>query len=158
MYSDEFNFCSPPSEEEIVYFNNNVEIPPHVHYYPDPINVYNLNGEHIGYSWNYGDSVELCLDINDTVLHVDPSRIDELAVYISDKEVEFNFIDIRGNLKYTFYEKPRNENGLKIKLRLNTNEENFIDRNTYKVTAVLVNPYDLSRINLFTKPYEVYVK
>ena len=65
---------------------------------------------------------------------------------------------MRGELKYTFYEKVKNENGLKVKLRLNNNENNLIERNTYKVTAVLINPYDLSRINLFITPYKVYVK
>lgn len=41
---------APQTEEEIVYEYNN--IPPKLkpYYYPDPINVYNIKGELIGYS------------------------------------------------------------------------------------------------------------
>lgn len=123
-------------------------------YGPDPINVFNAMGKHVGYSWNYGDSVELDIDIQNTVLAVQPDQVDELEVYLSDKEIEINFIDIRGEVDYTFYVPA----ALITKLRLNTTEENFISRNTYTCTAVLINPKDLSRINLFCTPYKVYVK
>ena len=123
-------------------------------YGPDPINVFNAMGKHVGYSWNYGDSVELDINIQNTVLAVRPDQVDELEMYLSDKEIEINFIDIRGEVDYTFYVPA----ALITKLRLNTDEENFIARNTYTCTAVLINPKDLSRINLFRAPYKVYVK
>ena len=46
----------------------------------------------------------------------------------------------------------------KTKIKLNTNENNLIEKNTYSLTLVLVNPHDLSRINLLIEPYKVYVK
>ena len=44
------------------------------------------------------------------------------------------------------------------KEQTNIYEETMIDRNEYKCTLVLINPYDMSRINLLTEPYSVYVK
>ena len=145
---------APQTEEEIVYEYNN--IPPKLkpYYYPDPINVYNIKGELIGYSWNYGDNVELSIYLNNTVLHTDEERLDLFEIYLDNKEVEVNFISNRGDLKYTFYVKAN----LVTKLKLNYSEETMIKRNTYKCTLVLINPYDCSRINLLTEPYIVYVK
>ena len=40
----------PASENEITYEQNHKKCEPKVCYYPDPINVYNVDGEHIGYS------------------------------------------------------------------------------------------------------------
>lgn len=74
--------------------------------------------------------------------------------YLSDKEVEINFIDMRGEVKYTFYVPA----SLHTKLKLNYSDKTLIERNEYKCTLVLINPYDLSRINLLEKPYSVYVK
>ena len=123
-------------------------------YGPDPVNIFNAMGKHVGYSWNYGDTVELDINIQNTVLAVRPDQVDELEMYLSDKEVEINFIDIRGEVDYTFSVPA----ALITKLKLNTDEKTLIPRNTYTCTAVLVNPKDLSRINLFRVPYKVYVK
>ena len=151
------NSCK--TEAEIVYENNHTECCCvdnycYSQYGPDPINIFNAAGKHIGYSWNYGDSVELNLHIENTVLKVDESRIDELKMYLSDKEIEFNFINIRGETVYTFYSKA----DVVTKLKLNTNDDNLIARNTYRLTCVLINPTDLSRINLLVEPYKVFVK
>lgn len=123
-------------------------------YGPDILNIFDINGKHVGYSWNYGDSVELVIDIQNTVLRVREDQLDELEVYLSNKEIEVNFINMRGEVDYTFYI-PAN---LHSKLRLNTDETNLIEKNTYTCTLVLINPHDLSRINLLVEPYRVYVK
>lgn len=143
------------TEAQIVFDNNNCEpkeLSPK--YLPDPIGVLNATGKHIGYSWNYGDSVELVVHMQDTVLRANKDHLDELEVYLSDKEIEMNFINMRGQVCYTFYLKA----GLVSKIRLNTNEDNLIDKNTYTCTLVLINPGDLSRINLLVEPYKIYVK
>lgn len=146
-------------ETQIVFENNNGcpccnnEYPKDL-YGPDPINIFDIWGRHIGYSWNYGDSVELVIDIQNTVLKVSEDQLEELEVYLADKEIEINFINMRGDVVYTFYVPA----ALRSKIRLNTNEENLIEKNTYTCSLVLINPLDLSRINLLVKPYKVYVK
>lgn len=153
MFKDELDFI-PSSEMEIVYnYNNSCEKRKPI-YYPDPINTYDLNGNLIGYTWNYGDAIELSIHLNNTVLHSDKEHLDLFEKYLSDKEVEINFIDMRGEVKYTFYVPA----SLHTKLKLNYSDETLIERNEYKCTLVLINPYDLSRINLLEKPYSVYVK
>lgn len=144
------------TEASIVAENNNCELPPHDGeiYGPDPINVYNALGKHVGYSWDYGDSVELVVDMQNTVLRVSEERIDELKAYLSDKEIEMNFINMRGEVCYTFYMPA----GIYSRIRLNCTEDTLIEKNTYTCTLVLINPYDLSRINLLTSSYKVYVK
>ena len=147
------------SEAEIVFENNN-ECPcgkdKHQKdvYGPDPINIFDIRGRHVGYSWDYGDSVELVINMQNTVLRVSEDQLDELEVYLTDKEIEVNFINMRGDVVYTFYIPA----SLHAKLRLNNNEDNLIEKNTYTCSLVLINPLDLSRINLLTKPYKVYVK
>lgn len=143
------------TEFDIVSDNNN-NAPKQLcpQYIPDPIDVKNAAGKHIGYSWNYGDSVELVIHMQDTVLHVDEEHIDELEVYLANKEIEMNFINMRGRVCYTFYLKA----GLESKIRLNTCACDLIDKNTYTCNLVLINPSDLSRINLLTEPYKIYVK
>ena len=153
MFKDELD-CIPSSEMEIVYnYNNSCEKPTPA-YYPDPINTFDLNGDLIGYTWNYGDAVELSIHLNNTVLHADKDHIDLFEKYLSDKEVEVTFVDMRGNVKYTFYTPAK----LHTTLRLNYNDETLIERNEYKCNLVLINPYDMSRISLLTQPYSVYVK
>lgn len=150
------------TESQIVFENNHnchhdcpCKCEPHVECYgPDPINIFDINGKHVGYSWNYGDSVELVIHAQNTILRVREDQLDELEVYLSDKEIEVNFIDMRGEVDYTFYVPA----GLHSKLRLNTDESNLIEKNTYTCTLVLINPSDLSRINLLVEPYKVYVK
>ena len=123
-------------------------------YGPDLVNIFDITGKHVGYSWNYGDSVELDINIQNTVLRVREDQLDELEAYLADKEIEVNFIDMRGEVDYTFYIPAK----LHSKLRLNTEENNLIEKNTYTCTLVLINRYDLSRINLLIEPYRVYVK
>lgn len=146
------------TESEIVLENNNGCScgcnPPKEPYGPDPINIFDAFGRHVGYSWDYGDSVELVVDIQNTVLRVSEDHLDELEAYLADKEIEMNFINMRGEVCYTFYLKA----GLFSKIRLNTDESNLIAKNTYTCTLVLINPFDLSRINLLIQPYRVYVK
>lgn len=153
------NSCSN-TETEIVFENNrNCYCPDDMpqcepKYGPDPINIFNALGKHVGYSWNFGDSVELAVIIQNTVLRVDEEHLEELIQYVTDKEVELNFINMRGDIVYTFYEKA----ALITKFKLNNSENNLIERNTYTITAVLINPYDQSRINLFVEPYKLFVK
>lgn len=154
------NNCSN-TEAEIVFENNHdcscfISDKPHCDpkYGLDPINVFNAMGKHVGYSWNFGDSIELAVIIQNTILRVDEDHLEELAQYLTDKEIELNFINIRGETVYTFYRNAE----LITKFRLNNSEDNLIERNTYKVSAVLINPFDQSRINLFIEPYKVYVK
>ena len=150
------------TEQDIVFENNNQcscipeDFPPlpSCPYGPDPINIYSACGKHVGYTWNYGDDIELVIYIENTILRVRKDQIDDLERYLSDNEVEVNFINNRGEIKYTFYVPA----GLKTKIKLNTNENNLIEKNTYSLTLVLVNPHDLSRINLLIEPYKVYVK
>ena len=151
---DELEEFIPASEMEVVYTYNNFPEKKKPIYYMDPINTFNIKGEMIGYTWNYGDAIELSIHLNNTVLHSDKDHLDLFKKYLSDKEVEVNFIDMRGNVKYTFYVPAK----LNTSLKLNYSEETMIDRNEYKCTLVLVNPYDMSRINLLTEPYSVYVK
>lgn len=149
------------TESQIVFDNNHgCEHPFPFHpdhdlpYGPDPINIFDLKGKQVGYSWNYGDSVELVVNIQKTVLRVNEDQLDELEVFLSDKELEFNFTNMRGEDVYTFYLPAK----MITKIRLNTDEDNLIARNTYTFTVVLINPYDNSRINLLLEPYKVYVK
>lgn len=153
MLKDELDF-TPSSEMEIVYEYNNAKPKLVPCYYPDPINTYDLTGKLVGYTWNYGDAIELSIHLNNTVLHADKEHLDLFEKYLSDKEVEINFIDTRGEIKYTFYTPAR----LNTSLKLNYNEDTMIARNQYKCTLVLINPYDMSKINLLTEPYNVYVK
>lgn len=154
MLKDELEMFAPETEMEIVYTYNNLCEKPTPVYYPDPINTYDLNGNLVGYTWNYGDAIELSIHLNNTVLHADKEHLDLFEKYLADKEVEINFIDMRGEVKYTFYAPA----SLHTKLKLNYNEETMIERNQYKCSLVLINPYDMSRINLLTQPYSVYVK
>ena len=145
------------TEQQIVFENNNCCCPctcPEEATDLDSINVFNALGKFIGYSWDYGDSVELAIDIQKTVLAVKQEQLEALSQYLSDKEIELNFINMRGEVVYTFYSPA----GLVTNFKLNNSEESLIDRNTYTVTAVLINPYDKSRINLFRKPYKLYVR
>lgn len=150
------------TEQDIVFENNHEcycsdnPFPPlpQCPYGPDPINIYSATGKHIGYTWNYGDSIELVIYIENTILRVRNDQIDDLERYLSDKEIEVNFINMRGEVKYTFYVPA----GLRTKIKLNTDENNLIEKNTYSLSLVLINPADLSRINLLIEPYKVYVK
>ena len=144
----------PETENEVVYNYNETEIKKCPFYYPDPINIFNIKGDLVGYSWNYGDSVELSIYLNNTVLHSDKNHLDLFEKYLDGKEVEVNFTDMRGNVVYTFYTPAK----LHTTLKLNYSEETMIERNEYKCSLVLINPYDLSRINLLKEPYSVYVK
>lgn len=146
----------PPAqnEQELVADVNHCPPPLPPKFILDPINVYDVNGAFVGYSWNYGDSVQLVLDLNNTILHSNPDYIELYEVFLDGKLVEINFIDIRGHIKYTFYEEAK----IFTKIKLNTTEENLIERNTYKMTLVLVDPVTSDRVNLLMKPYEVYVK
>lgn len=154
------NNCSN-TEAQIVFENNHdcccsIDVNPQCYpkYGPDTINVFNALGKHVGYSWNFGDSVELAVIIQNTVLRVDDEHLEELVQYLTDKEIELNLINIRGEVVYTFYQKAE----LITKFKLNTAEDNLIERNTYTITAVLINPADQSRINLFFEPYKLFVK
>lgn len=122
-------------------------------YGPDRINVFDVTGRFVGYSWNYGDSVELVIDAQDTILRVAESQLEELKVYLSDKTLEVNFINMRGEICYTFTAQA----DLQTTIKLNTDKTNTIAKNTYTCTLVLVNPKDNSRINLLFEPYRVYV-
>ena len=148
--------CKPvcETESQIVYENNHCNPPRCPRYVIDPIDVYDINGYFLGYSWNYGDSVELVINLNDTVLHSDLEHIELYDIYLSNKDVEFNFSDIRGNVKYTFTTPAE----LFTKLTLNNTEENTIARNTYKLSLVLVDLNTGSRTSLLIRPYDVYVK
>lgn len=149
----ENNICPPSTEDEVVYEYNHTPIEPPT-FYCDPLNVYDIHGKLIGYNWNYGDSIQLDIDLNNTVLHSDDEHLELYEMYLSDKQVEINFIDTRGNVVYTFNIPA----ALKTKLKLNYSEETMIKRNQYTCTLVLINPYDSSRINLLHKPYIIYVK
>lgn len=153
MFKDELDF-TPSSEMEIVYEYNNIEPKLVPCYYPDPINTYDITGKLVGYTWNYGDAIELSIHLNNTVLHADREHLELFEKYLSDKEVEINFIDTRGEVRYTFYTLAK----LNTSLKLNYSEDTMIARNQYKCTLVLINPYDMSRINLLKEPYNVYVK
>lgn len=153
MLKDELDFY-PASEMEIVYQYNNSKPELVPCYYPDPINTYNLNGELIGYTWNYGDSIELSIHLNNTVLYADKKHLDLFEKYLDGKEVEVNFVDMRGETRYIFYIPAK----LNTSLKLNYSEDTMIARNQYKCNLVLINPYDMSRINLLKEPYNVYVK
>jgi hypothetical protein len=152
--------CNCVSNESQIVFENNNDCKcsrceePKYDYGPDPINIFDIKGRHVGYSWEYGDNVELVIDIQNTVLRVREDQLDELEAYLSDKELEINFINMRGEIKYTFYTEAK----LISKIRLNSREDNLIDKNTYTCTAVLINPIDMSRINLLRIPYRIYVK
>ena len=61
---------------------------------------------------------------------------------------------MRGEVKYTFYVPA----SLRTKIKLNTDADTLIEKNTYSLSLVLINPTDLSRINLLMEPYKVYVK
>lgn len=152
MFDDKLGFV-PSTEMEVVYGNNHYRkeepLQPE-----DPLEILGINGKRIGYTWNYGDSIELDIHLNNTVLHADRQHLQLFELYLKDKEVEVNFIDMRGNVSYTFYVPA----ALHTSLKLNYNEETTIERNEYSCTLVLINPYDLSRINLLTEPYRVFVK
>ena len=96
----------------------------------------------------------MSIHLNNTVLHADRKHLDLFEKYLSDKEVEVNFTDMRGDVRYTFYVPAK----LETSLRLNYSEDTMIERNRYTCTLVLVNPFDLSRINLLKEPYSVYVR
>ena len=153
MFEDELEIFTPQSEMEVVYENNHCKYCP-PHYDLDPLNIYGIDGKFLGYSWYYGDSIELSIHLNNTVLHSDKEHIDLFEKYLSDKEVEITFVDMRGNVRYTFYTPAK----LHTTLKLNYSDETLIERNEYKCNLVLINPYDMSRINLLTQPYSVYVK
>ena len=142
------------TEYEIVYNYNHCNPPRPPKYIIDPIDVFDINGYFLGYSWNYDDSVELKINLNDTVLHSDLEHLELYDIYLSNKDVEFNFADIRGNVKYTFTAPAE----LITKLTLNTTEENTIERNTYKLSLVLIDLNTGTRTTLLIRPYDVYVK
>lgn len=154
--------CKVFDENEQIIVSNCNNLPPYLlwddlTYLPDPINIYNLYKKKIGYSWYYGDKITLVIDLNHTILHVNTEEREELLqIYVSDKEVELNFIDARGNVVYTFYAKP--DEHARVSYTLNVDDDTLIERNTYTCTAVMINPKDLSRENLFLQPYKVYVK
>lgn len=143
----------PESELEVVYgYNNTPLCPPRRDY--DTLCVYGVTGKVIGFTWNYGDSVELDISLNDTILHSDREHLGLFAKYLDGKEVEINLTNNRGEVKYTFYVKA----SLHTKIRLNCSEETMVERGEYSCNLVLVNPYDMSRINLIETPYSVYVR
>ena len=150
------------TEQDIVFENNHkcccsdnpFPPSPRCPYGPDPINVYTATGKHVGYTWNYGDSIELVIYMENTVLRVRDDQMDDLERYLSDKEIEVNFTNMRGEVKYTFYVPA----SLRTKIKLNADADTLIEKNTYSLSLVLINPMDLSRINLLMEPYKVYVK
>lgn len=151
----------PQTESEFVYEYNHQ----HCHkkpYVPDPINVVDINGDFVGYTWNYGDAVTLVLKLNDTVLHADDDHLEMFKIYLlANKELLVRFSDIRGNEKYLF-KLPIDENSLsdslEIKLALNYSEDTLIARNTYYCDLILNDIEKNSKITLLKRPYEVYVK
>lgn len=144
----------PETEAEIVFDQNHYGPPKGPKYIIDPIDVYDVNGYFVGYSWNYNDSVVLHLHLNRTILHSDPEHLELFEIFLEGKLLEVNFTDIRGNLKYSF----TTEAQLNTDLPLNTDETNLIERNTYKMNLVLVTPETNERISLLIRPYDVYVK
>ena len=92
--------------------------------------------------------------MENTVLRVRDDQMDDLERYLSDKEIEVNFTNMRGEVKYTFYVPA----SLRTKIKLNADADTLIEKNTYSLSLVLINPTDLSRINLLMEPYKVYVK
>ena len=143
----------PSSEFEIVYSNNHSKYNP-PHYDFDPLNVFGVDGKFLGYSWYYGDSVELKIRLNNTILHSDKEHIELFKLYLQDKLLEISFIDMRGEVDYKFTIPAK----LKTSLKLNYNEDTLIKRNEYKCNLVLINPYDNSRINLLKEPLSIFVK
>lgn len=142
------------SEDSITYIQNNCEPVCKCNVTDDQINVRNLKGELIGYNWNYGDTITLTLNLNETILHTTPDRFDIFKVYLTNKDLELTFKDIRGYVKYTF----KKQASLITKFDFNTDETNTIGRNTYKISAKLIDRDSDSILSLFKSEYIVYVK
>ena len=151
--------CPPPTEANVVYDNNHDHCNSFKPEHRDtdlfnPLNVINIDGSLRGFSWNYDDSVELDICLNDTILHSDRQHLGLFKKYLNGKKVEINFIDMRGEAKYSFCVPA----SLHVQLKLNYSDDTLIERNEYSCTLVLINPYDNSRINLLKEPYRIYVK
>lgn len=145
----------PETEDQVVFDYNHNFKPCCPHYIPDPINIYDIKGNLVGFSWNYGDTIKLKFNLNNTILHVDEDYKELFKIYLSDKTLEVNFTDVRGNVIYSFQTPAE----LITELPLNTNEDNLIERNTYKCNLVLINTTaEPSRTNLLKQAYDVYVK
>jgi hypothetical protein len=144
------------TEASIVAEYNASDLKPQESYLRDLINVTDVNGNFVGYSWDYGDAICIDLDMNETLLHVLSSNgyISDLAEYLEGKAVEMRVTEMRGNLKY----KLTADAALVTEFPINTTEENTIDRNNYRVNFVLIDPSDNSRLTLLPKPYIAYVK
>ena len=144
------------TEASIVAEYNASDLTPPESYLKDLINVTDVNGNFVGYSWDYGDAICIDLDINETLLHVLSSNgyISDLEEYLKGKTVEMRLTEMRGNLKY----KLTADAALVTEFPLNTTEENTIARNNYRVNFVLIDPSDNSKLTLLPKPYIAYVK
>lgn len=145
----------PETEDEVTYKYNHNYYPPCPHYIPDPTNIFDIKGNLVGFSWNYGDTVKLKFNLNNTILHSDDEHLELFKIYLSDKTLEINFSDVRGNVIYSFQTPAK----LITELELDTNEDNLIERNTYKCELVLINTTAAnSRTSLLLQPYDIYVK
>jgi hypothetical protein len=144
------------TEASIVAEYNASDLTPSESYLSDLINVTDVNGNFVGYSWDYGDAICIDLDMNETLLHVVAANdyISGLEEYLKGKTVEMRLTEMRGNLKY----KLTADAALVTEFPINTTKENTIDRNNYRVNFVLIDPSDNSRLTLLPKPYIVYVK
>ena len=144
------------TEASIVAEYNASDLKPQESYLRDLINVTDVNGNFVGYSWDYGDAICIDLDMNNTFLHVLSSNgyIEDLETYLSNKKVEMRVTEMRGNLKYKFV----SDAALVTEFPLNTTEENTIARNNYRVNFVLLDPLDNSKLTLLPEPYIIYVK
>lgn len=145
----------PETEDEVTYKYNHNYYPPCPRYIPDPTNIFDLKGDLVGFSWNYGDTVKLKFNLNNTILHSDDSHLELFKIYLSDKTLEVNFSDVRGNIIYSF----RTPAELITELPLNISEDTLIERNTYKCELVLINTTSANeRTSLLLQPYDIYVK
>jgi len=119
------------------------------------IEVYNASGYKLGYSWRYGDTVKLDLNLNYTSLHVcTEENLELLKIFLTNKNVLFVFSDIRGNV---VYEVESNISGINSTIELNTTEENTLERNTYSLQCYLLDHETNSRTSLLKTEYIIYV-
>lgn len=143
------------SEAQITYhYKHHFNEPKPPKYILDNVNVFNIKGDHMGYSWNYGDSV--CIDINmqDTNLFCnDEDHFILSELFLKGKKVQLDLIDIRGAVRYSFEEMAH----MITSFLFNTNESNTINKNSYKLEAYLIDE-GKTKTSLFNKPLNLLVK
>ena len=102
-----------------------------------PLEVYDRQGNVVGYSWYYGDAIVLEFTTTGNVI-LDDDYYQDAVTYLKDKKLRLQFLDFRYNIVYDFIQPASAVAKFFI---TNTASKDFV-RGTYRCKLTLVDDHD----------------